>query len=229
MAAALSLHSRKSNISQKQNILRLCASFTRCVWSWRFKQKASLAPITLEVRFSRHWSQCFFESTLAHEHCTEAHTHNTADSPKRHWVTWYTYNSIVISLSYADDFKTAQQIACRVSECETSDYFIKLVFSKCSQCSFLSHFSNSNHKSRTARKSDCYKTRSVNVTFVNREEKSEPKQNKLQTCNCSYRSNSVSDALVCTHTPMHTQTDRETEERERERESVGCDMCLPDT
>ena len=32
--------------------------------------------------FSRHWSRCFFESTLAHEHCTEAHTHNTADSPK---------------------------------------------------------------------------------------------------------------------------------------------------
>ena len=120
MAAALSLHSRKSNISQKQNILRLCASFTRCVWSWRFKQKASLAPITLEVRFSRHWSQCFLESTPAHEHCTEAHTHNTADSPKRHWVTWYTYNSIVILLSYADDFKTAQRIACRVSECESS-------------------------------------------------------------------------------------------------------------
>ena len=99
------------------------------------------------------------------------------------------------------------------------DYFIKLVFSKCSRCSFLSHFSNCNHKSRTARKSDCYKTHSVNVTFVNREEKSEPKQNKLQTCNRSYRPNSVSDALVCTHTPLHTQTDRE-RERERERECV---------
>ena len=30
------------------------------------------------------------------------------------------YNSIVMLLSYADDFKTAQEIACRVSECETS-------------------------------------------------------------------------------------------------------------
>ena len=50
----------------------------------KFKQKASLSLITLEVCFSCHWSQCFFEWTHAHEHCTEAHTHthNTVDSRK---------------------------------------------------------------------------------------------------------------------------------------------------
>ena len=107
------------HIANTKYIETVCILYQVCL-KLKIQTKASLAPITLEVRFSRHWSQCFFESTLAHEHCTEAHTHNTADSPKRHWVSWYTYNSIVILLSYADDFKTAQQVACRVSECETS-------------------------------------------------------------------------------------------------------------
>ena len=102
------------------------------------------------------------------------------------------------------------------------DYFIKLVFSKCSQCSFLSHFSNSNHKSRTARKSDCYKTRSVNVTFVNREEKSEPKENKLQTCNCSYRSNCLGRTRMHTYPAAYTDWQRD---RERERVLVATCVC----
>ena len=120
MADALSLHSRKSNVSQEQNILRLCTSFTGCVWSWRFKQKASLSPIILEVRFSRHWCQCSFESALAHEHCTEAHTHTTQLTALQTLGYLVHVYSIVILRCYADDFKTAQQIACRVSECETS-------------------------------------------------------------------------------------------------------------
>ena len=120
MAAVLLIHSRKSNISPKQNILRLCASFTGCVWSWRFKQKASLSPITLEVRFFASLVSMFFRiGTHAWTLHWGTHTQHSWQ-PYRHWVTWYTYNSIVILHCYADDFKTAKQIACRVSECETS-------------------------------------------------------------------------------------------------------------
>ena len=91
------------------------------------------------------------------------------------------------SLPLADNLGSAfsaslASIACRVRECETSvtalsNYYIY----KTSQYFFLSHFSNDNHKSRTARKIGLLQqdTQSVNVTFVNQKIKTKTKCDTL--------------------------------------------------
>ena len=136
----------------------------------------------------RYWSQCFFESTLAHEHCTEAHTRNTADNPKDTGLLGTPITPVILR-SYADDFKTAQQIAC-VSECEASVTTL------------------SNYYFRSVAGVYSYHTSATVTTKVELREnqtvtrKKNQNQNKINSNLQLFTptKHSVSDALVCTHT-----------------------------
>ena len=168
MAAALSIHLRKSNYSQKQNVLRPCASFAGCVWSWKFIQKALLLPTTLEMRFRVTHVNVFSNWYLCMN--TEAHTHHNKAERATDIGSLGTciYNSIVILHWYTDDFKTALQIVCHASECETSVTALSDYILKCSiREGISSHCGNNNHRSRIARKIGLLQdTLGVNVAFV---------------------------------------------------------------
>ena len=124
---------------------------TVCVLYWVcLKLKIQTESFTLADNFGSAFSasleSMFFESTLANEHCTEAHTQNTADSPKDTGLlgTRITPSHFTFLRWWFQDCSTDSVLCQWVwNKC---DYFIKLLFYKCSQCLFLSHFSNSNHK-----------------------------------------------------------------------------------
>ena len=100
----------------------------------------------------------FFESTLVHEHCTEAHTPTTQLTALK--TLGYLVHVLLLHSHFTFLHWWFQDCSTDSMSCQwvwnKCDYFIKLLFSKCSRCLFLSRFSNSNHKSWTARKSDCY-------------------------------------------------------------------------